>query len=151
MTTTPRAATATFPYPHATVAETCPWATRRAAVLTIITDHIGKVLPTARTMSVQLDCTTGQIGHVVRQMVKDGLVEVIGYGNTRFVRVIGVGETIPRFEGKEVAAYVPPEPEPLRVESFSCALCGTRNCTQHGASFVTTGRPGGWQLAAGRR
>lgn len=125
---------------------TLPHESRRLAVLAIITDHIGKVLPTSRNIATMLGCTTAQVDHALRWLSTAGAIDCQGNGNGRFVIVFGKGATVPRYEGKEVATYRAPAVEPVRVENFCCPRCGARNCLRHGAAVLTTHAVPAWRV-----
>lgn len=122
-----------------------------AATLAIITANIGKILPCQRDMAAALNSSGSRINHSVARLQAAGVIKVDGLGNCRSVEVIGVGSTMPRYTGKELATYQPAEPEPVRSESYPCPRCGARSGCGHTAVALSTGRPGGWQIAAGRR
>ena len=129
-------------------ADLLPHEARRLAVLAIITDHIGKILPTSRNIAYTLGCTTAQVDHSLRMLSREGVIDCQGNGNGRIVIVFGKGATIPRHAGKEVAAYRPPAPEPVRVESFSCPRCGARSCQRHSAAVLVTRAVPAWRVCA---
>ena len=122
-----------------------------AATLALITAYIGKILPCQRDMAATLGSNGSRVNHSIARLQQSGLIKVEGLGNCRSVDVIGKGCTLPRYAGKEVATYQAAEAEPFRVESHACPRCGVRNCQRHTASFVTSGRVGGWQRFAGVR
>lgn len=121
-----------------------------AATLAYIVRYIGKVLPTQREMAGALNSSGSRVNHSIARLAERGKIAIEGLGNCRVVEVIGVGRTLPRHMSHELATYSPPEPMPVRIESHACPRCGVRNCQRHTASFVTSGRPGGWQRFAGR-
>jgi len=113
---------------------------RREAVLAYITAHVGKILPVSRLIAVDMGCTTAQIDHAFRMLSREGAITCTGNGNSRVIMVTGVGNTLPRYLGKEVSAYVArePEPEPVRVFNHSCPRCGGRNCPRHNPAPLIT-------------
>lgn len=122
-----------------------------AATLALIVAHIGAILPCQRDMAATLDSNGSRVNHSIARLQQAGLIRVHGLGNCRSVEVIGQGRTLPRYGTTEVDSYRPVEAVSAHLESWSCPRCGVRNCLDHNASFITSGRPGGWQLAAGRR
>lgn len=122
-----------------------------AATLALITRYIGDILPCQRDMAAALGSNGSRVNHSIARLQQQGKIRVEGLGNCRSIDVIGVGRTVPRYGSRELATYQPAQPEPVRLESYSCGRCGARNCSRHGAAFITTGRPGGWALAAGVR
>lgn len=108
-------------------------AARDRTMLAIMTDHVGKVLPSARNMAAMMGCTKAQSDHAMRRLRKSGAVELFGNGPSRVYHIVGIGSTLPEYPGKEVAAHVEraTEPEPVRVFNYSCPRCGVRNCLRH--------------------
>ncbi|KMS58777.1 hypothetical protein [Sphingobium cupriresistens] len=122
-----------------------------AATLALITRYVGQILPCQRDMAAELGSTGTRVNHSIARLQQQGKIRVEGLGNCRLIDVLGVGFTIPRYGNREVATYQAAQPEPVRLESYSCGRCGARNCERHGAAIITTGRAGGWALAAGVR
>jgi hypothetical protein len=122
-----------------------------AATLAIITASIGKILPCQRDMAAALNSSGSRINHSIARLQAAGIIKVEGLGNCRSVEVVGVGSTLARYTSKELATYRAAEAEPVRIESYPCPRCGARSGCGHTAVALSTGRPGGWHLAAGRR
>lgn len=122
-----------------------------AATLALIARYVGQILPCQRDMAAMLGSNGSRVNHSIARLQQQGKIRVEGLGNCRMIDVIGVGCTLPRYTSREVATYQPREVEPVRLESYSCPRCGARNCQRHTASFVSSGRPGGWQRYAGVR
>lgn len=111
-----------------------------AAVFNLITQHIGKTMPTQRDIAGILETTVPRINHSFARLVASGEIETDGTGGMRVIHIPGVGSTLSRLAGKEVAAYRVVDDLPERIESYSCVRCGVRNCQRHSAAFLTTGR-----------
>jgi len=122
-----------------------------AATLAIITASIGKILPCQRDMAAALNSSGSRVNHSIARLQAAGVIKVEGLGNCRSVEVIGVGSTLARYTGKEVATYQAAVSEPVRAESYPCPRCGARSGCGHTAIALSTGRPGGWQRFAGVR
>lgn len=123
-----------------------------AATLALITAYIGKILPCQRDMAATLGTNVSRVNHSIARLQQHGLIKVDGLGNCRSVEVIDKGCTLPRYGRTEVEGYQAAEPEPVRIESYSCPRCGSRGGScGHTAIALSSGRPGGWQRYAGVR
>lgn len=113
-----------------------------AAMLALVTAHIGRTLPCMRDIAAVAGGSAARVSHSFTRLTAAGKFIPHGSGNQRYIEVVGVGSTVPRWKGADEGAFVPRSAqashEPVRVFNFACPRCGARNCARHSPAPLIT-------------